>query len=96
VSKSRPRQRRVPPTHPGEVLREEFLKPKNLSQVRAAQRMKMSAKRLNEIICERRGITADTAIRLSKLFPGVSPQFWLNLQNELDLYYAQLEMKRTA
>lgn len=75
------------PTHPGEILREEFLKPKNITQVEAAEHMGMSFNRLNELINGKRGITADTALRLA-IFLKTSPQFWMNLQAQYDLYEA--------
>lgn len=80
-----PRQR--PPTHPGEVLLEEFLKPLGMTQVDAARRMRVPLNRLNEIVRGRRGVTTDTAIRLARLL-GTSPQFWMNLQTTRDLYHA--------
>lgn len=76
------------PTHPGEILLEEFLKPLELSQAYAADRMGISPNRLNEIIRGKRGVTADTALRLAKLFK-VSPEFWMNLQTAYDLYEAK-------
>jgi len=66
------------PTHPGEILLEEFLKPMALSQVAAAEKMDIPLNRLNEIIRGRRGVTADTAIRLAKLLK-TTPEFWMNL-----------------
>lgn len=80
-----PRNR--PPTPPGEILLEEFLKPLGISQVEAAQRMRMPLNRLNEVIRGRRGITADTALRLARLL-NTSPEFWMNLQTAADLYRA--------
>lgn len=77
-----------PPTHAGEILLEEFLKPLNLSQVQAAEKMGISVNRLNELIRGKRGVTADTALRLAKLLK-TTPEFWLNLQNAYDLYQAQ-------
>lgn len=76
-----------PPTPPGEILLEEFLRPLGLSQVEAARQMRIPLNRLNEVIRGRRGVTADTALRLSRLL-GTSPQFWLNLQMACDLYQA--------
>ena len=67
-----------PPASPGEMLREEFLRPANLTQVEAARRMQIPLNRLNEIIRGRRGITADTALRLARLFK-MSPEFWMSL-----------------
>jgi addiction module HigA family antidote len=77
-----------PPTHPGEILLEEFLKPLNRTQVEAAEKMKISLNRLNELIRGKRGVTADTALRLAKLLK-TTPEFWLNLQNAYDLYEAK-------
>lgn len=80
-----------PPTHPGEILLEEFLKPLKLTQVEAADRMAISQNRLNELIRGKRGVTADTALRLAKLLK-TTPEFWLNLQNAYDLYEAKHAM----
>ena len=76
------------PTHPGEVLFEEFLSPLNLTQADVAERIGVSYPRLNELIHGKRGVTTDTALRLSKLL-GTTPEFWLNLQLTYDLYQAQ-------
>lgn len=67
------------PTHPGEMLREEFLRPMGLSQRTPADAIRVPYQRVNEIVDGRRGITPATALRLSKFF-GVSPDFWMNLQ----------------
>lgn len=80
-----------PPTHAGEILLEEFLKPLNLTQVQAAEKMGISLNRLNELIRGKRGVTADTALRLAKLLK-TTPEFWLNLQNAHDLYAARHAM----
>ena len=80
-----------PPTHAGEILLEEFLKPLNLTQVQAAEKMGISLNRLNELIRGKRGVTADTALRLAKLLK-TTPEFWLNLQNAYDLYEARHAM----
>lgn len=77
-----------PPTHPGEMLLEEFLKPLELSQAEVARRLKMPVNRLNELIKGKRGMTPDTALRLSELFK-MSPEFWMNLQAGWDLWHAQ-------
>ena len=77
-----------PPTHPGEMLLEEFLKPMGMTQVEAADRMDISVNRMNELIRGKRGITADTALRLAKLLK-TSPEFWMNLQAVWDLYHAK-------
>ena len=76
-----------PPTHPGEMLLEEFLKPLGLRQTEAAQRLGISANRLNEVVLGKRRITADTALRLSRML-NTSPQFWMRLQADWDLRQA--------
>ncbi len=73
-----------PPVHPGEVLMEEFLKPMSLSQNRLALSIGVHPRRINEIVLEKRGITADTALRLARFF-GTSAQFWLGLQKDYEL-----------
>ncbi|GEP02924.1 HigA family addiction module antitoxin [Methylobacterium oxalidis] len=75
-------------THPGEVLREEFLVPLSLSATRVAAEIGVPANRLTELIRERRGMTADTAIRLARRF-GTTPMFWMNLQVARDLSEAE-------
>jgi antitoxin HigA-1 len=75
---------RLAPVHPGEVLLEEFLKPMNITQYRLAKDTSVPPRRVNEIVLRKRGITADTALRLGRYF-GTSEQFWLNLQTEYDL-----------
>ena len=70
-----------PPTAPGEMLLEEFLRPAGLTQVEAARRMAIPLNRLNEIVRGRRAITADTAMRLGRLFE-MSPEFWMGLQTD--------------
>ena len=76
------------PTHPGEMLLEEFLKPMNISQKKLADAIKVPYQRINELINKKRGITTSTALRLSKYF-GNSPSFWMNLQLRCDLYRTQ-------
>ncbi len=76
-----------PPTHPGELLLEEFLKPLKMTQTELAERIRVSYPRVNEIINGRRGITPDTALRLARLF-GTTPEFWLNGQLHWDLWHA--------
>ena len=88
------RRMRRPPTHPGEVLLEEFLKPLGISQAQAAGRMRMTTNRLNEIVRGKRGVSADTAWRLSALL-GTSPDIWMNLQVNWDLWHAA-QARRTA
>jgi antitoxin HigA-1 len=76
------------PTHPGEMLLEEFLKPMGLSQRDLAGSVHVPYQRINEIVNGRRGVTPSTALRLAKYF-GTSAGFWMNLQLRWDLYYAQ-------
>jgi addiction module HigA family antidote len=82
---------RLNPIHPGEVLLEEFLKPMELSQNRLAIAIGVPARRINEIVLQKRSITADTALRLSRYF-GNSPQFWLGLQMDYDLDVANASL----
>ena len=77
-----------PPTHPGEMLREEFLVPMDISQRDLADAIHVPYQRINELVNQKRGITPSTALRLAKFF-GVSPDFWLNLQVRWDLYRTQ-------
>jgi addiction module HigA family antidote len=70
--------------HPGEILREEFLKPLGISAYELAKRLRVPAPRVNDIVLERRGISPDTAIRLSRFF-GTTEQFWLNLQSAYEV-----------
>ena len=76
--------------HPGEILREEFLKPMKLSAYELAKRLLVPAPRINDIVLERRGITADTAIRLSRFF-RTTEQFWLNLQGAYEVSRVKAE-----
>jgi antitoxin HigA-1 len=83
-----------PAIHPGEMLLEEFIAPLGLQQTVLARELDISKNRLNEIILGKRGVTADTAIRLSERF-GTTPQFWMRLQADWDLQVALKERKRT-
>lgn len=76
--------KKLPPTHPGEVLQEEFLKPLGISQYRLAKHLNVPARRINEIVQGKRSISADTALRLARHF-GTTDRFWLNLQARYDL-----------
>lgn len=76
------------PTHPGEMLREEFLVPMNLTQKQLADAIQVPYQRINEIVAGKRGVTPSTALRLAKFF-GMSADFWLNLQVKFDLFAAQ-------
>lgn len=84
-----------PAIHPGEMLLEEFLKPLGLGQAEAARRLGMPLNRLNEIVLGKRGITADTALRLSALLK-TSPQFWMRLQADWDLSRAVERARRAS
>ena len=75
------------PTHPGEMLLEEFLKPLGMTQTELAERISVSYPRVNELVNAKRGVTPDTALRLGQLF-GTTPEFWLNGQRNWDLWHA--------
>src|SRR6056297_488553 len=77
-----------PPTHPGEMLREEFLLQMSISQKDLAVAIHVPFQRVNELINQKRGVTPSTALRLAKFF-GMSADFWLNLQMRWDLYKAR-------
>jgi addiction module HigA family antidote len=81
-------KRDFPPIHPGEILREEFLLPLGVSQYRLAKEIHVPARRINEIVLEKRGISADTALRLGRYF-ATTGQFWINLQGRYDLEVAR-------
>ena len=81
------------PTHPGEMLRKEFLIPMEISQRDLADAIHVPYQRVNELINKKRGITPSTALRLAKFF-GVSADYWLNLQIRCDLYRAQEAEKK--
>jgi antitoxin HigA-1 len=81
---------RLPNIHPGEILRLEFLEPLNITSYRLSKDIGVAQTRIGEILSEKRSITADTALRLSRYF-GNSAQFWLNLQTQYDLRQAQEE-----
>ncbi len=81
-----------PPTHPGEMLLEEFLNPMGLTQRELADAIHVPYQRVNDIVNGRRGITPSTALRLAKYF-GMTPDFWMSLQLRWDLFYAQQEEK---
>ncbi|MBK8285602.1 MAG: HigA family addiction module antidote protein [Ahniella sp.] len=82
------------PIHPGEVLREDFLLPLGLSANALAKALNVPAPRVNDIVRERRGVSADTALRLARYFDS-TPQFWLNLQAAYDLRLAELAAGKT-
>ena len=80
------------PTTPGEILREEFLVPLGLTQVELAARLRVPLQRVNTIIAGRRAVTAETALLLAREFK-TTPEFWMNLQNAVDLWDARQKMK---
>jgi addiction module HigA family antidote len=87
------RQRTVRPTHPGEMLREDFMPDYNLTVAGMADALGVSRQTVNELLRERRALSPEMALRLAKLF-GNSPEFWLNAQREVDLWDAAQELKR--
>lgn len=84
--------RRLPPVHPGQVLRDEYLKPLALSVYRLAREIKVARPRLNDIVLGRRGVTTDTALRLGRYF-GTTPEFWIHLQVRYDLDVAERTLR---
>jgi antitoxin HigA-1 len=91
TTKQVPRNQKMPPLHPGEMLREDFMKPLGLSANALALALRVPVTRISEIVNERRSITADTALRLSRYFQ-MSPAFWLRLQTQYDLDVAEDEL----
>jgi addiction module HigA family antidote len=85
---------KMPPIHPGEILREEFIKPRGLSQNALARALNVPPRRINEIVLEKRAITADTALRLARFF-GTSAEMWTGLQADYDLRRVRFEKART-
>src|SRR5262245_24223213 len=84
TNRTRRSPRPVPPSHPGEILLEEFLKPLGISQYALAKAISVPPRRINEIVHGLRGISADMALRLGRYF-GVEPEFWFNLQLHYDM-----------
>ena len=83
---------RLPPVHPGEILLEDFLKPMAVSQYRLARALGVPPQRIHDLVHGRRAITADTALRLARVF-SMEPQFWMNLQSRSDLEVAADTLK---
>ena len=83
------------PNHPGEILLKEFLGPLSMSQAQLAKKMDVPIQRINTLINEKRGITAETAILLSRTLKTTA-EFWMNLQASYDLYEARLALKHAA
>lgn len=80
--------------HPGEVLREEFLKPMQITPYELARQLHVPVPRINDIVLEKRGVTADTAVRLAKFF-GTTEQFWMNLQAAYEVRQAKAQLSDT-
>ena len=83
------------PTHPGEILEEEFLKPLGMTQVALAAKMGVPIQRVNTIISGKRGVTAETAVLLARVLK-TSAEFWMNLQSKFDLWHAERELAKRA
>ena len=86
---------KLAPIHPGEILREEFMKPRGLSQNALARALNVPPRRINEIVLEKRSITADTALRLARCF-GTSAEMWTGLQADYDLRRARHERRAVS
>jgi len=84
---------KLAPIHPGEILREEFMKPRNLSQNALARALNVPPRRINEIVLEKRGVTADTALRLARFF-GTTAEMWAGLQADYDLRLARYDKQK--
>jgi antitoxin HigA-1 len=82
------------PTHPGEILKEDFMAPLTLTQTELAKALKTSFRTINEILNEKRSISPEMALRLARYF-GTSPNVWLGLQADYDLFKAKLKSKKT-
>jgi addiction module HigA family antidote len=85
--------RRLPPVHPGRILRDEFLTPMGISVYELANAIKVPRSRVNDIVLGRRAITTDTALRLGRYF-GTTPEFWINLQGHYDLDLAGRALRK--
>ena len=82
------------PTHPGAILKEDFLMPLGFTQVELARALKTSFRTINEILNEKRSISPDMALRFARYF-GTSPEVWIGLQADYDLYWAMMKSKKT-
>jgi antitoxin HigA-1 len=85
--------RRLAPVHPGEILMKDFIEPMEVTRYKVAKLAGVQQRRIDEICAGQRGITADTALRLARLF-GTDAQFWMNLQTQYDLETAEREMHK--
>ncbi|QNQ90734.1 HigA family addiction module antidote protein [Corynebacterium poyangense] len=86
---------KMPPVHPGEVLVQEFLEPLGMTQHKLAVRIGVPPRRVNEIVHGKRGISADTAVRLQRFF-GVSAEYWMGLQSQYELMCAEDRMEEAV
>jgi addiction module HigA family antidote len=86
---------RLPPIHPGEILREEFLSPLGMSANELALALRVPSTRINDIVNKKRGITADTALRLARYF-GTTPRFWTNMQASYELEVAEDQLGKAV
>ena len=91
IKNTKPRE--IAPTHPGEMLREDFVPDYNLSTTGLAEKLGVSRQTVNELLLERRAVSPGMALRLSRLF-GNTPEFWLNAQRAVDLWKAQRDNRR--
>jgi addiction module HigA family antidote len=89
------RERKIRPTHPGEMLREDFMADYGLTVSSLARALGVSRQSINELLRERRAITPEMALRLARLF-GNTPEFWLNAQRAVDLWEAERALKRSV
>jgi len=87
MAKAKRKSQKLPPIHPGEILREDYMRPLGISMNQLGLALRVPVTRISEIVHERRAITADTAIRLGRYFK-TTPRFWLNLQTAYDLEVA--------
>jgi len=94
MPKNRAKSEKLPPIHPGEILREDFMKPLGISMNKLALDLHVPVTRIAEIVHERRGITPDTALRLGRYF-NTSARFWLNAQSVYELEVAQDQLRST-
>lgn len=85
--------KKLKPVHPGEVLVKDFIEPMELTRYRVAKAINVPQRRIDEICSGQRAISADTALRLGRLF-GIDPQFWMNLQGQYDLELAQRGLRK--
>jgi addiction module HigA family antidote len=83
-----------PPAHPGEILLEEFLKPRDMTQSALSEKLEIPIQRVNSIVNGKRGVTPETAVLLAHFFETTS-EFWMNLQTKYDLWFAEREMGHT-